>query len=49
MQKAISGGMENPGFSKELRQCWHRGRDDAKVHLDDTCGVSTLGWNSQEG
>ena len=41
--------MEDSTCGEKLRQCWHRGRDDSQIRLDDTCGVITLDWNDRKG
>ena len=34
--------MEGSARGEKLRQCWHRGRDDSRIRLDDTCEVITM-------
>ena len=29
--------MKNSALGEKVWQCWHRGRDNSKVHFDDTC------------
>ena len=36
-QRAITGGVEDFALGEKVWQCWHGGRDDSKVHFDDTC------------